>query len=249
VPPDNSGARKAACLLLDSGFYLDGGINYFNRRIWKHSETCITGMLLAMLADLCIEDERLDRIAGHLLAQQMVDGGWNCETYRGATHASFHTTLSVLEGLEAYRKFCLDSRRSGGQALAEIEAAQARGHEFLLRHHLFRSHRTGEVFDGRMLRFPFPPRWRYDVLRALDYFQGVKGWDTRKNTHRHTIERDARFEEAIQLLRKKRKPDGRWDMHAGMSGRIYFELEKAGEPSRWNTLRGLRVMKWWEASE
>jgi len=247
VPPGNPGVRRAAFLLLDSGFYQDGGINYFNRRIWKHSETCITGMLLAMLAHLRVEDERLDRMAKHLLGQQMADGGWNCETYRGATHASFHTTLSVLEGLEGYRKFCLDSPGGKGQELAEVEAAQARGHEFLLWHNLFRSHRTGEVFDGRMLRFPFPPRYRYDVLRALDYFQGVKVTNASVNSHNHIIEKDARFEDAIALLRKKRRPDGRWDMYAGMSGRIYFELEKAGQPSRWNTLRGLRVLKWWEA--
>jgi hypothetical protein len=104
---------------------------------------------------------------------------------------------------------------------------------------LFRSP-TGDVIDERMLRFPFPPRWRYDILRALDYFQatGCVGAG---------ILRDERLSEANQLVRNKQRADGRWLASSGMSGRVYFELEKAGQPGRWTTLRALRVLKWWEA--
>jgi len=246
LPPENAQAQQACALLLETGFYTDGGINY-SQKWHSHSETCITGMVLGMLAHFRFEDERLDLIAAHLLRQQMGDGGWNCETYHGATHASFHTTLMVLEGLEEYMQFrgngagaCTERNRSGDGICAAIEEAQERGGEFLLAHRLFRSHRTGEVVDSKMLRFPFPPRWRYDILRALDYFQaaGSRGAEVR---------RDERFAEAIQIVQDKRSGDGRWPAHAGMSGPVYFELEKAGQPGRWTTLRALRVLKWWEA--
>lgn len=238
LPPDDPQAKKACQLLLESGFYKDGGINYFQKS-YKYSETCITGMLLNMLAYFHFKDERLEHIVAHLIRQQMEDGGWNCESYRGASHSSFHTTMSVLEGLEAYQM--LGEEGMGVQGLdAAITEAKERGREFLLAHRLFRSHRTGEVFDERMLRFPFPPRWRYDVLRALDYFQAL-------GNGRQGNGRDKSMVEAIEVIRKKRMPDGRWPAHAGMSGRIYFEMEQAGQPGRWSTLRALRVLRWWEA--
>jgi hypothetical protein len=110
LSPGNAQARQACALLLESGFYSDGGIN-FSQKWHSYSETCITGMVLNMLAYFRIEDERLEQIATHLLRQQMEDGGWNCESYRGATHASFHTTMMVLEGLEEYQRF---RERGGG---------------------------------------------------------------------------------------------------------------------------------------
>jgi hypothetical protein len=237
LPPRNPQAQRACTLLLESGFYQDGGINYFKKTL-KHSETCITGMLLGMLSHFHFEDERLEHIAAHLARQQMADGGWNCESYRGATHGSFHTTLSVLEGLEEYMRFRGEAAK-GGELINMIDRAQEKGREFLLMHHLFRSHRTGEVVDERMLRFPFPPRWRYDVLRALDYFRAA-------SIREAEALRDERLFEAIEVIKKKQLPDGRWPAHAGMSGRIYFELENAGQPGRWSTLRALRVLNWWE---
>jgi hypothetical protein len=107
--------------------------------------------------------------------------------------------------------------------------------QHLLAHRLFRSHRTGEVVSPAMTLFPFPPRWHYDALRGLDYFQSVNAG------------RGERMSDAIQLLEKKRKEDGRWPAYQGPSGRTYFEMEKAGEPGRWNTLRALRVLRWWGA--
>jgi hypothetical protein len=90
-----------------------------------------------------------------------------------------------------------------------------------------------------MIRFPFPPRWRYDVLRALDHFA--------RTGARFPAGRDERLEDGIELLKKKRLPDGRWALAQGMSGKIHFNMETAGKPSRWNTLRGLRALRWWEA--
>jgi hypothetical protein len=161
----------------------------------------------------------------HLLGQQMADGGWNCQSYQGATHSSFHTTISVLEGLREYEKHQPDPR---------LTDSQDRAVEFLLIHRLFRSHRTGEVVDPRMTRFSFPPRWRYDVMRALDYCQ-----------ERH-LPPDPRMVDAIELIKKKRRPDGTWLLQNNHPGRVFFELEKVGQPSRWNTLRAWRILQWAE---
>ena len=116
-----------------------------------------------------------------------------------------------------------------------MRAAQARGREFLLVHRLFRSHRTGEIIKPIFVRFSFPPRWHYDILRALDYFQAVNA------------RRDDRLTEAIEIVRNKQRDDGRWPLENRYKGKAYFQLERLGAPSRWNTLRALRVLHWWEA--
>jgi hypothetical protein len=246
LPPDNPQAHRGCQILLDRGFYQDDGINYF--KSMKQSEVCVTGMVLSILAYFRYQDERIDKLVEHLLLRQMEDWGWNCEDYKGDKHSSFHTTASVLEGLLEYQK-------ATREVNLEVDAAQIRGHEFLLRHRLFRSHRTGEIVNKRMLRMPFPPRWFYDVTRALDYFQDYYRW---KEDHdfvhqdRETIElndahiRDMRFQDGIEVLRSKRKRDGRWKMMRGPSGKVFFDMEPAGKPGRWNTLRGLRILKWWE---
>jgi len=223
LPAANRQARKACALLLDQGLQRDGGINYG----WSTSETCVTGMVLSILSFFEVDDDRLDTLAGHLLDQQMPDGGWNCRLRFGATHASVHTTISVLEGLRYYE---LHRRRK----LGAVRAAQRRGREFLLVHRLFRSHRTGAVIKPIFIRFSFPPRWHYDILRALDYFQAVKA------------PRDPRLAEAIDIVRNARGDDGRWLLQNCYKGKTYFELERLGAPSRWNTLRALRVLKWWD---
>ena len=225
LPSGNPQALAGCRLLLEGGFFRDGGINFSPN--WKHSETCITGMVLSILAHFQYPDERLKIIAEHLLGQQMADGGWNCRSYQGDTHSSFNTTLLVLEGLHAYEG------KAPGEA-APLQAAQGRGREFLLQHKLYRSHHTGEVVSPSMTRFPFPPRWQYDVLRALDYFQSVQA------------EQDGRLGDAIELLLSKRKADGRWSAYRGPSGLVFFKMESAGEPGRANTLRALRVLRWWE---
>jgi hypothetical protein len=219
-------AKRACKIFLDNGMYTDGGINFFSYA-WKYSETCVTGMILALLAHFKYPDEYIHSIASYLITQQMSDGGWNCESYKGATHSSFHTTISVLEGLYEYE--CLFPEKK-----KQITQVRERGHEFLLTHRLYKSHRTGKVFDAKMTSMPFPPRWKYDFIRALDYFRCCDA------------PRDERMSDAIELLLSKQKKDGLWPMNSGMSGLKYFDLEKAGQPSRWNTLRALRVLEWWK---
>jgi hypothetical protein len=222
LPANNPQAQKACTLLLDRGLQPDGGINYGRR---DRSETCITGMVLSILSHFTYDDSRLTTIVEHLLKAQMSDGGWNCRRPLGATHGSMHTTISVLEGLRL-----LELHRPAG--VRALRVAQRRGREFLLVHRLFRSHRTGNVIKSEFTRFVFPPRWHYDILRALDYFQAVDA------------PRDARLSEAIDIVRARRS-GSRWLLPYSYKGRTYFELERIGMPSRWNTLRALRVLKWW----
>jgi hypothetical protein len=187
-------------------------------------------MVLSLLSYFDFDDDRLDTVADHLLSVQMDDGGWNCRRPRGATHSSVHTTISALEGLRFYETVRC-------RKLKAVRAAQARGREFLLEHRLFRSHRTGEVINPAFTRFAFPPRWHYDVLRALDYFQAVNA------------PRDPRLEDAIELVRRGQREDGRWTLQHTYAGKTWFDLERRGAPSRWNTLRALRVLAWWEGKD
>jgi hypothetical protein len=230
LPAGNPQAMRACEVLLDSGFWRDGGINYFSRS-YQRSETCVSSMVLSMLCYFGFDDPRVDQLAGHVIAQQMSDGGWNCRAmpgYGGATHGSFHTTISALEALLDYQRFRPASAHTAGEA-------QARGREFLLIHRMFRSHRTGAVVKPAMTRFSFPPRWHYDVLRGLDYFRDADA------------PRDDRLADAIALVESRRRPDGRWPLQNRYPGKTFFELETVGEPSRWNTLRCLRVLRWWHA--
>lgn len=220
---NNLQAHKSCKVLLEKGFYHDGGINYF--RSLKHSETCVTGMTLSLMGYFGIDDKRVDALKDFLLDQQMTDGGWNCESFRGAIHSSFHTTISVLEGLRMYE-------HEYQKDLDRIHSARKKAHEFLLQHHLFRSDRTGKVIDQRMTRFSFPPRWKYDVMRALDYFQELN------------VPHDPRFCDAITLLKKKEK-NGKWPLQQKYPGLEFFEIEKVGQPSRINTLRAMRILNWW----
>ena len=221
---ENENARKACALLLDSGLKPDGGIDYGTWAKWtRRGETCVTGMVLSLLSYFRHSDSRLHLVAKHVLEQQMEDGGWNCRRYTGATHSSMNTTISVLEGLHHYEQNVCPAKQRPA-----IRSAQRRGREFLLEHKLFRSHRTGKIIKPEFLRLAYPPRWHYDILRALDYFQFVEA------------PRDLRLQDAIELLRAKQDLSGRWMLEYEYRGKTFFRLESVGRPSRWNTLRALR---------
>ena len=225
LDPNNEKARKACMLLLDKGFYHDEGINFFAS--WDMSETCVTGLVLSLLSYFNIQDERLPKLVGHLLKEQMQDGGWNCLSYKGATHSSFHTTLIVLEGLREFEK-------KSDQYRNEIMKTRAEAIDFLALHKFYKSHRTDKVFDQRMTRFSFPPRWRYDIMKMYDFLQEAK------------VPWQDGMADAAELIIKKRNPDGSWNLQGKHSGRVWFDMERSGQPSRWNTLRGLRILQWLE---
>lgn len=222
LPAGHPQALRGLQVLLDASDFSDGGIDMW--RTSGRSDACVNAMVLALAAHFGLQDARIDSLLAYLMEHQMADGGWNCEDYRGATHSSFHTTLSALEGLHEWQV-------AHGPDAA-IEMAARRAEEFLLVHRLYRSHRSGEVVSASMTRFSFPPRWFYDVLRALDYFQARQA------------ALDPRLDDALALLRKKRRKDGTWNLQNRRTGLTFFEMETVGQPSRWNTLRALRVLRW-----
>jgi hypothetical protein len=225
LPAENVRAQLACGLLLDRGFFEDGGISFG----WGRSETCVTSIVLSILAAFRYADERVERLVDHLLAEQMADGGWNCRRPRGATHASMNTTILALEALLLYEGHgaALTGR------LVEVREAQARGREFLAAHRIFRSHRDGTTIRPDFVRMAFPPHWHYDFLRALDHFAAAGA------------PIDERLSDAMGLLATKRSPDGRWGLGHRYRARDWFQMETLGAPSRWNTLRALRVLDWW----
>ena len=192
LSPNEEKAKKGAMILLDKGFYKDGGITYW--KTWKHGETCVTGMILSILSYFQIKDDRNHRMFDFLKNEQMTDKGWNCESFNGARHSSFHTTLSVLEGLWLYGKLYPQKKQ-------EIEDLIGDGFEFLLQHKLYKSDKTGKVVDSKMIHFAFPPRWRYDAMKALDLAQEMN------------YPKDPRFQDAIALLKSRQNDDGTWNLN------------------------------------
>jgi hypothetical protein len=222
LPTPNTQATLGCMRLWGAATDHGGGLNL--AKTVRQPETCITAMLVLLGSAYGAAEDRVEHSVVWLLQQQMDDGGWNCELLRsGARHGSFHTTISVLEAL-------LEYRIGGGPV--DTEAAEVAGRDLLLRHHLFRAHRTGEVIDSAFVKFPFPPQWHYDVLRALEHF------------YLASAPRDERLQDAVDLVVAARRADGRWPRHRSYPGRRWFEMEPPG-PSRWTTLRGLRVLQWW----
>jgi hypothetical protein len=219
LDPVSESARRAVGLIVEHGRWEHARQRYFDGEV----EPCINGRTIEAGAYFGID---VSPIVDRILSERLADGGWNCEAENGSVRSSFDTTIDVLDGL-------LEFERATGGSEA-VRDARRSGEEYLLERHLFRRKSTGEVADAAYLEFAFPYYWHYDVLRALDYF-------------RHSgAEPDPRMAEAVQVVAAKRQPDGRWLLDRIHPGRVHFDLEAVGEPSRWNTLRALRVLDWWE---
>jgi hypothetical protein len=201
----------------------DGGISPVKSLL--KSDVCVNGMFLNYACYFGADENDLKSVVDCILSVQMHDGGFNCNLPgKGAVHSSLHSTLSVLEGINEY------SENGYIYRLNELKKAEAESKEFILEHKLYKSHRTGDIIDKKMLMLSFPSRWRYDILRALDYYR----------SSRTPI--DSRMQDAINILTAKRRPDLKWPLQARHNGLIYFDMEEVGKASRWNTLRALRVL-------
>jgi hypothetical protein len=220
LDPASESARRAIALVAENGHWEHARQRYFDGEV----EPCINGRTIESGAYFGVD---VAPIVERILGERLADGGWNCEVENGSVRSSFDTTINVLDGLLEFES------ATGGSA--EVTAARHSGEEYLLERGLFRRKSTGEVVNPDYLEFAFPYYWRYDVLRALDYFR------------RSGAEPDPRMAEAVEVVRSKQQPDGRWPLDRVHRGRVHFDIESgAGTPSRWNTLRALRVLDWYD---
>jgi hypothetical protein len=227
LSPDNKAVKESINLIFKHEKGPDGGIN--SSPTIKESDVCLNGMALNYACYFGLEEEKMYSVIDFIITQQMNDGGFNCRLNRsGARHSSLHSTLSVLEGILEY------SLNGYQYRLADLKTIEKEAQEFILMHKLFISDRTGKIIKKEFTRLSYPSRWRYDLLKALDYF--------RLADHQF----DKRMKPAIDMLLIKRKKDDRWPLQANHPGRTHFEMEKVGQPSRWNTLRALRVLDHFE---
>ena len=222
LPPGDPRALLGIERLFDGARYFDGGLTA--AVTIDAPEACITSMYVGLARYFGFDDPRVDAALQWLLENQLDDGGWNCQTVRfGDRHSSFHTTISALEA-------CADAQRATPSP--EIAAAMERGREFFLAHRLYKSHRDLSVVDPAFTRLSFPPRWRHDVLRGLDHFAATGAPP------------DDRYDDALAVVVQRRRGDGTWPVQQKYQGKVWFDMEPTGGPSRWNTLRALRVLRW-----
>ena len=193
-----------------------------NRFFDGEVEPCINGNVVATGAYFGVD---MAPLVDRLLTEQLADGGWNCDAERGSTVSSMETTLNVLEGL-------LEHERAIGGSAA-VAAARDRGEAYLLERRLFRRKSTGEVINPSWLQSSFPHWYHYDVLRALDYLRDA------------VVAPDERVAEALGIVAAQRDADGRWPLQNVLPGEAAIVMEVGeGTPSRWNTLRAMRVLRW-----
>lgn len=232
VDPEASVVRSAIARVRDGVVWRHhGALPFFDGEV----EECVNGGVLALASYFGVLGTGSDRIVGRLLDEQLPDGGWNCEPREESERSSFDSTVCVLEGLLAYERAVGDDASNGD--VSTVAAARRRGEEYLLERNLFRRRTTGEIVLPRYANFAFPSYWFYDVLRALDHFRDAGAAP------------DARIAPAIDLLLEQRADDGRWAAGRPWHGEVYFAVDAPeGEPSRWNTLRALRVLRWVDAA-
>ena len=218
LDPASAQARRAVSLVRDHCQWEHEGEPFFAGEV----EPCINGRAVALGAYF---GEDVGGIVDRLLGEPMSDGGWNCEQENGSTRGSFNTTIEVLDGL-------LEYERASGDA-PQVRAARLRGQEYLLERRMLRRLSTGEVINPAWTQFSFPTYWHYDVLRGLDYLRAAGAVP------------DDRVAEAIEIVESKRDADGLCPLENPHPGRLHFEMDEGeGRPSRWNTLRAMRVLRW-----
>lgn len=225
VSPDINEIKQTLSLILENNKGPAGEI--VTSQTSTVSDVCINGMFLNYASYFQVNEIDLHSIVDFILSQHMDDGGFNCllNTKKGAIHSSLHSTISIIEGIREYEENGYKYR------LKELRSVEQESREFILKHKLFRSDRTGEIINKKFLMLSYPFRWYYDILRALEYFRLAR------------VSYDDRMQEAIDILIKKRRADHKWPLQARHPGQTHFEMEQPGRPSRWNTLRALRVLK------
>jgi hypothetical protein len=224
IPEDHPAGKAPVERLL--GRFMPVGEEVDGAFLLKRVDLCHLGFWVGLGAHFLGGDARVGPLGQAILDAQLDDGGWNCHVRRrpATRHSSFHTTFNVLEGLRiAVGRGAIDD--------GSFREAEARAMELMLAHRLYRSDRTGEVISERFTDLTYPWHWHYTVLRGLDYLRLTPAIG------------DERVGDAMQLLRDRRMPSGRWPVRKRIPGTTLVEMERPGTDSRWNTLRALRVLR------
>jgi hypothetical protein len=227
LDPASARARQAVELIGANSRWDEGGQPYWAGEV----EECINGRTVADGSYFGVD---VSPIVARLVGERLEDGGWNCERVNGSVRSSFATTINVLEGLLEYE------RTTGGTAGSQ--EARRSGEEYLLERHLFRRLGTRKPADEQFLELTYPTRWHYDVLRALDYFRSAAAIGG--------VPPDPRLSEAVDHVRSRRLADGTWSLDWRPRGRTWFDMDDGvGKPSRWVTLKALRVLRWFSEKD
>lgn len=222
--PDNRPIKETINKIFEKGKGQDGGLN--PSATLKQSDVCINAMAINYASYFRIKEDHLKSVIDFILEEKMNDGGFNCQSNRRKVyHSSLHTTLSVLEGFYEYEKNGYTYR------IGEIKEVRNSSHEFILMHRLYKSDKTGEIIKPAFLKLCYPGRWYYDILKAMDYFSLAN------------VMYDRRMNDAMEVLNKRKTKEGLWKLPSHHAGEVHFKMEEVGKPSRWNTLRALRVLK------
>ncbi len=187
------------------------------------------GNALAVCSRLGLADDpRVRLLAESLVGWQWPDGGWNCDRKATGYRSSFNESLAPMWGLHEYWV-------ATGEPTAR-EAA-ARTAELLLEHRLFRRLATGEPIHPSFVTLHYPAYWHYDVLQVLVVLARMQ------------LVRDSRAADGLELLEKRRLPDGRWRTGGrwwkppGSKGSNVETVDWGSGPSEPLTLNALRVLR------
>ena len=230
LPRDHPAAVASVEMVLAEERGPDGGLDPTHRA--PVSDACINGMGLDYASWFGASDERLAGLVDVLLSRRVGDGGFNCRhrpPHAPVSHSSLHTTVCVMEGFVTYLATAHRHRAE------DVAAAVASAAEFLLRHELFRSERTGETIRADFLVPHHPPRWHFDILRGLACLAAAG------------VTQDPRTDAALAALIARRRPDGRWTART-WPGATHVPREPRG-PSRWATLGALRTLEAYAARD
>lgn len=215
--------QESTQILLDTMWYNQGKVMKY-----RYQDMCVCAMILSICTYAHIQSPKINEIIDYILLHQYPDGGWNCSWQKKDMHSSLHTTISVLESLRDYENYGYTYR------LNEIKDSITLGIEFMLKKKLFRSVRTNEIIDWKMTKLSFPDRWMYTTIRALDYLQSIQ------------FPYDERLNEAIHDILKEKTLNSTFLLQNTRQNKIHFVMEKQNKESRWNTLRVLRILKWFD---
>lgn len=218
VPETLASCREMVGRMFQECLLENGGLD-----LSKHehpSDVCVDGMALNYASYFCPEEMLLDRLVDFLLCEQKPDGGFTWDLFTDIGDP--HTTICVLEGLTQY---CA----STGRNTDSIRSASDSAVEFLLRYGLL-----AQNADPRFRKLAYPYRYRYDLLRALEFFATAG------------IPYDTRMLPAIDWLEAKRRADGLWYLEHQHKGNVHFVLEETGKPSRFITLKALVILDYFQ---